>query len=335
MPANLNDLAKRLNVSVATVSRALNDKPGVGSEMRQKVLALADELGFVPNMTARSLVTARTQTVGFVIRPFDQPLTADPFYFPMLMAIEEELISHDYHILLNSINEESVSTLRMVEQSRVDGLILTGPNLNAQFVTLICNSGFPVVLIDNKPEHSKANTILTDDTGGAAEATAHLISHGHTRIAHIGGPAEWVSNRMRFNGYQAAMREAGLQDYCQVVRKPATTVATGEEAAAELLRGPNPPTAIFAVNDSMAVGAARAAAALGLSIPEDLALVGFDNIPVAEHFMPPLTTVRIYKEQMGKMAARRILEVINDPGGAPVETIVSTELIIRNSCGCS
>lgn len=334
MAATLLDIARRLNISVATVSRALNDRPGVGNDLRQRVIDTASELGFVPNMAARSLVTSRTQTIGFVIHPFDKPFSSDPFYFPILMAIEVELVTHDYHIMLTSLNSDGPTSLRMVEQSRVDGLILAGPNLSPQFVTATLHKGFPVVLIDNKPHHRKANTILTNDAGGAYEATAHLTGHGHTRIAHIGGPLEWVSNRQRYNGYCAAMRDAGLSDRVRAVHKAGTTIATGEQAAAELLDGPEPPTAIFAANDSMALGAARAAAARGLTIPGDLALIGFDNISAAEHFSPPLTTVRIFKEQMGKLAARRILELINDPDTPPVETSVSTELVIRRSCGC-
>jgi LacI family transcriptional regulator len=334
MAATLLDIAKRLNISVATVSRALNDRPGVGSDLRQRVIEMANELGFVPNMAARSLVTSRTQTIGFVIHPFDQPFSSDPFYFPILMAIEVELVTNDYHIMLTSLIGDSPTNLKMVEQSRVDGLILTGPNLNPQFVTTTLNTGFPVVLIDNKPGHRKVNAILTDDAGGAYEATQHLIGHGHTRITHIGGPLEWVSSRHRYAGYCAAMRDAGLEKLCRVVHKEATSVATGEQAAAELLDGPEPPTAIFAANDSMALGVARAAAARGLNIPHNLALIGFDNIPATEHFSPPLTTVRIFKEQIGRLAARRILELINEPGIPPVETSVSTELVIRQSCGC-
>jgi LacI family transcriptional regulator len=334
MGATLLDIAKRLNISVATVSRALNDRPGVGSDLRQRVIATAAELGFVPNMAARSLVTSRTQTVGFVIHPFGQPFSSDPFYFPILMAVEVELVTHDYHIMLTSLNSDSPTNLRMVEQSRVDGLILVGPNLSPQFVTTTLHRGFPVVLIDNKPGHLKANTILSDNAGGAYEATMHLAGHGHTRIAHIGGPLDWVSNRQRYSGYCAALRDAGLKDRVLVVHKEGTTIATGEQAAAELLDGPEPPTAIFAANDSMALGAARAAAARGLIIPGDLALIGFDNISAAEHFSPPLTTVRIFKEQIGKLAARRILELIDDPDIPPVETSVSTELVVRQSCGC-
>lgn len=334
MAVTLNDIARKLNISAATVSRALNDQPGVGKELRQRIIETATELGFVPNMTARGLATARTYTIGFVIKPFDQPFTTDPFYFPILLAAEAELVAHDYHIMLTSLNGDNVSNLRMVEQSRVDGLILAGPNLNSQFVTLTCNSGMPSVLIDHKPYQIKANTILTDDYGGAFEATTHLINHGHTRIAHIGGPLEWVSNRQRYSGYLAAMEQAGLKDYCQAIHLEATTIATGEAATAQLLDNPQPPGAIFAANDSMALGAAKAANARGLFIPDDLALIGFDNISIAEHFSPPLTTVRIFKEQMGQLAARRILELINDPTSAPVETIVSTELVIRRSCGC-
>lgn len=335
MAATLLDIAKKLNISIATVSRALNDRPGVGNDLRQRVIETANELGFVPNMAARSLVTSRTQTIGFVIHPFDHPFSSDPFYFPILMAIEAELVNQDYHIMLTSINSDSLTNLRMVEQSRVDGLILAGPNLNPQFVAATLNRDMPVVLIDNRPGYRKANIILTDDAGGAYEATTHLAGHGHTRIAHIGGPLEWVSNRHRYNGYRASMRDAGLAQNIRAIHKESTTIATGEQAAAELLDGPEPPTAIFAANDSMALGAARAAAARGLSVPGNLALVGFDNISVAEHFSPPLTTVRIFKEQIGRMAARRILELVNEPDIPPVESSVSTELVIRQSCGCN
>jgi len=335
MSATTNDIARKLNISNATVSRALNDRPGVSNELRQKVINVANELGFAPNMAARSLVTARTQTIGFVIRSFDQPFSSDPFYFPMLTAIELELVLHDYHVMLDTSGSDNVSHLRMVKQNRVDGLILAGPNLNLQFVTSICNSGLPTVLIDNKLKHTKANTILTDDKGGALDATQHLLQHGHRAVAHIGGPLEWVSSRQRYAGYCEAMQGVGLNQQMQSIHTEATTIATGEAATMALLTGPNPPTAIFAANDAMAVGAMRAVSTQGLSLPNDLALVGFDNIDLADHITPSLTTIRIFKEQIGQLAARRIIDLIADTTSAPVETIVSTELVIRRSCGCS
>lgn len=335
MAATINDIARKLNISTATVSRALNDRPGVSSELRQKVLEAAQEIGFVPNMVARSLVTTRTQTIGFVIRSFDQPFSSDPFYFPIMMAIELELVAHDYHVMLDASGSDNETHLRMVRQNRVDGLILAGPNLNSQFVTSMCQSGIPVVLIDNKLEHTKANTVLTDDRGGAIDATEHLLQHGHRSIAHIGGPLEWVSSKQRYAGYCEAMQKAGLGEQCRVVHTEATTVATGEEATAKLLAEPNPPTAIFAANDAMAVGVIKAATARGLSVPKDLALIGFDNITLAEHISPPLTTIRIFKEQIGQLAARRIIDLIADSASVPVETIVSTELVVRGSCGCT
>jgi LacI family transcriptional regulator len=334
MSATINDIARKLNISTATVSRALNDRPGVSSELRQKVLDVAQEVGFIPNMMARSLVTARTQTIGFVIRSFDQPFSADPFYFPILTAVELELVSHDYHVMLDTSGSDNELHLRMVKQQRVDGLILAGPNLNSQFVNSVCSSGLATVLIDNKLDHTKANTILSDDKGGAIEATEHLLQHGHRAIAHIGGPLEWVSSKQRYTGYCEAMQKVGLGEQCRAIHTDSTTVATGEEAAAALLDGPNPPTAIFAANDAMAVGAMRAATARGLMIPDELALIGFDNVPMAEHISPALTTIRIFKEQIGQLAARRIIDLIQDIASAPIETIVSTELVVRRSCGC-
>ncbi len=312
----------------------MNDRPGVSRELRLRVLEAAKELGFSPNLAARSLATTRTQTIGFMIRSFNQPFSSDLFYFPMVTALEQELVAHDYHILLNTSGGEDDLKLRMLQQNRVDGLILAGPNLNKQLVITVCHSGIPAIIIDNKPEHTKANTILTDDFGGAIEATNHLIKHGYKSIAHIGGPLDWTSSKQRFAGYLASMEAAGLGGESRAIHKNATNVATGLAAALEILKNPNPPRAIFAGNDVMAIGASQAAASLGLSIPGDLALVGFDNISWAEHSNPPLTTVRIFKEQMGRMAARRILELIEDQEAVPVETVVSTQMVIRNSCGC-
>ena len=335
MAVTLLDIAKRLNISVATVSRALNDQPGVGSDLRQHVIDMATALGFVPNMAARSLVTSCTQTIGFVIHHFDESFSSDPYYFQILMAIEMELVAHDYHIMFTSLHTDRAINLRMVQQGRVDGLILVGPNLSPQFILNTLNTGFPVVLIDNKLDHHKANTILTDEAGGAYEATNHLISHGHSRIAHIGGPLEGISNQQRYAGYCTAMHDAGLAGIYRVVPKEGTTIVTSEQVTTELLARPEPPTAIFAANDTLALGAARAVAARGLTIPDDLALIGFDNISFAEYFSPPLTTVHIFKEQIGRQTARRIMELINEPGIAPVEIIIFTELVIRQSCGCS
>ncbi|MEO8288192.1 MAG: LacI family DNA-binding transcriptional regulator [Chloroflexota bacterium] len=357
--AGIKDIAKQLGISPATVSRALNDKPGVSANLRQRVLAVAAELSFTPNLAARSLVGAATLTAAFMVHQQGFPVASDPFYFVILRGVERALAEAGYHVVLATVGDGAIQAdhLRVIRERRVDGAILAGPDIPPALIMSLVQTGMPLVLVDNALERTALNCVLCDNREGARFAVEHLLWHGHRRVAFAGGPISWLSTRERGDGYREAMRERGLETVA--VHEDATTVQTGVHAGHALLDLEERPDAIFAVNDAMALGVIRAARERGLRVPEDLAVVGFDDISMAESSHPTLTTVRIAKELMGEIAARRLLELVawdrDDSGGAggagaagtradrgdmsehkmPVKSVVGTTLVVRASCGCT
>ncbi len=335
----IKDIAERLGISQASVSRALNDKPGVAGNLRQRVLEVATELNFTPNLVARSLMGARTLTVALVVHQQAFPVSSDPFYFVILRGVERALALAGYHVVLATVGDGAIQAdhLRAVRERRVDGAILAGPDIPSALVLSLMQRGLPLVLVDNALERTALDCVLCDNLQGARSAMEHLLWHGYRRVAFAGGPVSWLSTRERREGCNDALRERGLEDLRLAVHEDATTVLTGIHAGRELLDMEERPDAVFAVNDAMALGVIRAAREVGLRVPEDLAVVGFDDISMAESAHPPLTTVRIAKETMGELAARRLLELIGEERGTtvPVKSIVGTSLVVRASCGCA
>jgi len=338
MPARIGDIARRLGVSTASVSRALNDRPGVSEDLRQRILAAAQELDFAPNMAARGLATQRTQTIGLVLGKKETPVDADPFYPLITQGAEACLAQQGYHLILTTVDgtqAASASAFKLVREQRVDGLILAGPDISPAFIIALRQSGLPCVLVDNCLQETPIDCVVSDDQAGAAAAVEHLVQHGHRQILCLSGPQEWASSRERSQGYRLAMQRAGLAEQARVLHAPGTTIDTGQALLRQALDEGLHPTAVFAINDSMAIGAMRAAQAAGLRVPEDLALIGFDDISWAELATPPLTTVHIYKEEMGSLAARRLLDLLGRSDSVPVRSIVGTRLVVRRSCGCT
>ncbi len=329
----IKDIAARLGVSTATVSRALNDKPGVSDELRLQVRKLAADLDFAPSMVARSLAGARTGAVAFILHRQAFPVTSDPFYFLIMQGAERELDRAGYHIVLSTIdNQSDDKDLRIIRERRIDGLILAGPDINPSLVLTLANRGLPVVLVDNALERTPLNCVLCEDSEGARQAVEHLIGHGYKQITFVGGPASWLSTRERQKGYECAMRDAGLP--VAVVHENVTTLDAGLAAGRRLFTAQDRPRAVYAVNDAMAMGVMRAAREAGLAVPGGVAVAGFDDVSLAASADPPLTTVRVDKEVMGELAARRLLELIGDEQQPHCRTIVGTTLVIRQSCGC-
>lgn len=333
----INELANQLSVSTATVSRALNDKPGVSTEMRQKVLALAKEMNYRPNQAARNLITSRTRNVLFVVHRQQSLITDDPFYPYIMQGMEEILTGEDHSVSLITINDEQLAegpkAFKPLQEQRADAVIFAGPNITARFILETSLMGIQTLLVDNALKETLFPAVTADNQGGCNAVTSHLIEvHGHKRVAMLRGPRWWISSEERTAGYLKAMQVAGLEPF--VVTADDTTVETGGEAAKFALKNRPQPTAIVAANDAMAIGATRAGRELGCSVPDDIAIVGFDNISWASYADPPLTTVRIPKMDMGRIAARSLLDQLNGSIVSPSRIIVATELIIRESCGC-
>lgn len=332
----LEDIARQLGVSTATVSRALNDKPGVGAETRRRVLELAVSQRYSANGAARGLATTQSNTVAFLTAHRSVPLAEDHFYQRVMMGAQQELARSGYFLLVATVGEEELGDLagmELVRGQRTDGILLAGPEIPARAILDLRARGVAVVLVDNALPRTPVDCVLSEDEEGGYEATLHLIEHGHTRIALLAGPLAWVSNRERTTGYRRAMADAGLTPL--EVHCDETTLESGNEAMRRAFEEYPDVTAVFAVNDSMAIGAMRMARAAGRRVPNNLAIVGFDDIEAASHIDPPLTTVKVNKRQMGVVAARRLLSLLASDESVPVRSSVATQLLVRSSCGCT
>ncbi|MEJ2559606.1 MAG: LacI family DNA-binding transcriptional regulator [Anaerolineae bacterium] len=335
MASTLQEIADRLDISAATVSRVLNGKPGVSQKTRQRVLEIARELNFTPNPAAQSLVTSKTYAVAFVIKRWLVRVD-NPFYDRIMMGVEQELEKHGYHLVAITIDETQHTPLRLppgLDKRRLDGLIIAGCELSDGMMTTLISLGVPTVLVGNTLRHSSVDAVTSANQDGGFTATTHLIEHGHRQIAFLCGPQEWSPVRERLQGYREAMREHSLPE--NIIYCPDLEIETGRDALRKALNENPNISAVFATSDPIAIGAMRAAQELGRTVPDDLAIIGFDNIPWAENTQPPLTTLYIHKGEMGKMAARRLLELFDARPQPPLTIRVGNELVIRQSCGCS
>ncbi|MBX3064784.1 MAG: LacI family DNA-binding transcriptional regulator [Anaerolineae bacterium] len=335
MPSIAKLIAESLDTSVASVSRALNDQPGVSEELRKRILEKAREFNWAPNNAARGLATAQSFGIGFFVA--DKPglsATTDPFYGEIMHGVEQALARTNYHLTVASLTPDIVNkpaNFRFARERRIDAMVLAGPDIPSDFILAMIQTELPVVLVDNQLEHFPTHSIDSDDEGGAYRAARYLLEHGHRHIGILSGPATWASNRLRVEGYQRAFQEAGLETPVAHVER--TTIDSGQEAFRQLIAAAPEVTAICAVNDSMALGAIRGARSIGWQVPRDLSVIGFDNIQWAEMSDPPLTTLDVPKRQLGVEAARRILDLLETPDLAPTHLIVSVRLIERGSVG--
>lgn len=333
MPSIIEQIANELNVSNASVSRALNDRPGVGAELRQRILQRATELNYAPPIIARGLATSQTFGIGFFVRE-KQGLLArtDPFYGEILHGVEQVCSKTDYHVTISTLTSDILSKtvdFRFVRERRVDGMILAGPDIPTEFIVAMIQTGIPVVLVDNRLNQTPINCVNVDDEYGANLAAQHLIDLGHRYIGIISGPPDWASSERRVNGYLQALHQANLD--VQTVHVERTDIESGEAAYGRIMEAYPNLTALCAVNDSLAIGAIRAAKAAGQSVPDELSVIGFDDIDWARLNDPPLTTVNIAKRQLGKEAAKRLLALLADPDLLPIEVVVSVNLVARAS----
>ncbi len=323
----LKAIAKRAGVSVATVSRALSGRGRVDETTRQRILRIAEELGYAPDMAARSLVLRRTENVGFLIHAL-QSLSPHTFYGEILTAVERELRRHRYHLQFATVEDEALPAL--IKENRVDGLLLVGCDLPASLIQGLKERGLPVVLVDNHVPG--VDSVFTDNTGGAFQATAHLIRLGHRRIAFIAETLDNLSFRERLEGYRQALEAHGMPFDPALVAEGERGFEGGFLAMSTLLQRARP-TAVVAANDPTAASAMRAIRAHGLRIPEDIAVVGFDDDPLAVHTEPPLTTMRVFRSKMAVLAVARLLDLIKNPEQPALHIRIETQLIIRQSCG--
>ena len=304
----IKDIAKALGISTSTVSRALSDAWDVKKETREQVLAMARKLNYHPNLNAKNLQNKRTGTVGIIIPEF-----VSSFFPKVIMGIQEELYAADYHIFITQSDEsraKELANMNLLREHMVEGIIISTTNEggNEEAYRELIASGLPVVFFNRCPKTVAAPKVLIDDCRMAEMAVEHLIDTGRTDIRHLLGPVNLEVSAMRAQGFVNALGKHGMESEGKMI--PAGIfVHDGEAAVARMLaEGGKLPDALFCFNDPVAIGAMRALKAAGLRVPEDIAIVGFSEGSMATVVEPPFTTVLQPMQEMGRQAARLLLE---------------------------
>jgi len=328
----MSDVAREAGVSLMTVSRVINNKDDVSSETRQRVLDVITSLGYSPSAIARSLATKETRTIGLVL-----PDVANPFFADITRGVEYLAYSEGYHVFLCNTEEDAqreLSVVQSLEQKRIDGLILCSSRLEDEILLDLLKRLPAVVMINRRLKQDidiPYNSVSLDEAQGGRLATEHLIRRGHQRIGFLAGPSTSYSGAGRSKGYLAALQQAGVQPEPGWASHCAPSVEGGEAATRQLLANYPELTALFCYNDLVAVGALQACKALKRRVPQDLAVVGFDDIPLSALVSPTLTTCHVPRYDLGAMAVEALIARLRDCPDGCQQSILQTELIIRDS----
>jgi LacI family transcriptional regulator len=336
----IQQLAAQSGVSVATVSRALNGSPEVSDATRDRILELARKLDYTPSAAARTLVKRRSHVVGVVLETGPgHPDLLHPFFQEVLVGLKHGAGARGYDLLLFATDEPgngfggTHSYLRRAEHHGVDGAIVMGFDGTDPEIAKLAGSGMPCVAVDADLDGARTGYVMSENREGAALAVRHLHELGHERIATITGTLGTRPGADRLEGYRSAIAALGLPPRYEYVVEGDFYDESGYRGTRELLELAEPPTAIFAASDLMAAGALRAASELNVSVPGDLAVVGFDDIALASLITPQLTTVRQDMEALGEAAADALAQMMEDPEAEPARTLVPTKLVVRVSSG--
>jgi LacI family transcriptional regulator, repressor for deo operon, udp, cdd, tsx, nupC, and nupG len=331
---SIKDIAKTAGVSHSTVSRALRDSPQVNAATRERIKKVAHEMGYTPDAQARSLVTGRSHTVGVVVTTI-----ADPFVAEVVQGVETTAHDHGYTVVLSGSGSEPVreiAAVQLLRSKRVDGVIVTSSRIGALYLEHVERFGVPVVLINNHNEQSGhyTYTVTVDNRHGSLLAMDHLLGKGHQRIAYVTGPADHSSDMERMGAYRQALEARGLPWDASLVVPGDGWPDGGRRALEQLMSLSQPPTAVFCYNDLTAIGLMRAAREKSVQVPATLAVVGFDDIPLAAYVDPPLTTIAQPMVEMGRLAMGMLLNLMQtdaSDGTRLSDTVVRGTLIVRES----
>jgi LacI family transcriptional regulator len=336
---SIREVAKRSGVSVATVSRVLNEPEKVSESTRERVLEHVRALDYIPNAAARTLVRRRSQLVGVVINTgVAHPDLKHPFFQDVLVGLKDAVDTHDYDLLLlssrrNAQRRATQSFLGRALRQQVDGLVLMGVDRNDADLRALLERGLPVVAVDLDVTGAHAGYVMSDNVAGARLTVDHLASLGHERIATITGLVHTTPGADRLRGYRDGLRAHRLRHRVSYVREGDFYPESGYAEMRRLLALPRPPTAVFAASDDIAVGALNAIAEAGLSAPDDVAVVGFDDAQIAPLLRPSLTTIRQDKGALGNAAGTALVAMIESEDAAPPELVLPVELVVRESSG--
>jgi LacI family transcriptional regulator len=325
----MRDVAERAGVSVTTVSHVINETRPVSDELRRRVLVAMDELGYQPNRLARSLRRGQTHTIGMII-----PDNANPFFAEVARGVEDASFENGYSLILcnsdGDLDKELLYTNVLIEK-RVDGILFVAAGLSTDRILDLQAQRTPLVIVDRDLPDAAVDSVLTDNAQGGGLATQHLIELGHRRIACITGPSDVTPSADRVTGYRQMLREAEIPIDEDLIVKGDFRYDSAYQASIQLLQMEDPPTAIFACNDLMAVAAMRAALELGQKVPDDLSVVGFDDVRLAAFANPPLTTIAQPKYEIGAVAATMLLARMRNHDRPAHRRVFETSLVIRKS----
>ena len=329
--ATISQVAKKANVSRATVSHVINNTRYVSEGTRQRVEQAITELGYRPNILARSLRLGQTHTLGLIL-----PDSSNTFFAEIGRGIEIAAFESGYNIILCNSDEDPQKEnlyIDVLSKKQVDGIIFVSTCSQGDAFQSLNKLQIPIVLLDRKVTGLALDTVLTDHKAGGLIATNHLISLGHRRIGCIAGPSSTNPSAQRLVGYEQALSEAGIPVDESLIRSGDFHALSGRVMGNDLLSMDDAPTAIFACNDMMAIGVLRAASEKGMCVPDDLALIGFDDIELGSFTNPPLTTIAQSKLELGSKAIQFLIQRIKNPQCDAQYAMLPVSLILRDSCG--
>ncbi|MBN1486990.1 MAG: LacI family DNA-binding transcriptional regulator [Anaerolineae bacterium] len=329
----LEEIAKLSGVSRSTVSRVINNDPHVSDPTYKKVMAVVREFNYQPNIAARSLASGHTRVLGLVIPTGVSKLFTDPYFQILIQGVSSACNAHDYSVMLWLAEPEYERRMikKILNNGLVDGVVVSSMVVDDVIVEALVESELPFMLIGRHPTVTDVNYVDVDNVASAKEIVTHLLRLGYTRVATITGPLNAISGVDRYEGYIEALSSRGIKIDTGLIVEGDFSEEGGYYAMRRLLS--QSPQAVFVASDPMAMGAMRALHEAGLSIPEDVALVGFDDIPASARSNPPLTTIRQPVHMLGSVAVKTLIDLIEHPVADLHHIILPTQLVIRESCG--
>jgi LacI family transcriptional regulator len=325
----MKQVAEKAGVSTTTVSHVINDTRVVSREVRERVQAAIHELRYIPSAVARSLKNDKTHTLGMLV-----PNSSNPYFAELIQGIEDAAFALGYSIILcNSYDDpkKQVAYIRVLMEKRIDGLILVSSGFDPELTRLLANEAIPKVLVDRELPGVSADFVESDHEHAGYLATKYLIDLGHRDIACVSGPEDLLSSSARVTGYRRALEEAGIAPRAEHLLYADFSSKGGFDAFRRLLSLRSRPTAVFAGNDLMAIGGICAASEQGVRVPDELSVIGYDDIALASYCNPPLTTIGQPKREIGALTARILVERIRNAETALRRELLQPVLVVRKS----
>jgi len=339
MKVTIQDVADKAEVSTSTVSRVFNNKRNITEQTRKKVLKAAEKLNYTPRKYNKKNDKTVKGNIGIIFsNKLLSNLIIDPFYGQVIKGIEESFNDYNYQLFFKTISGEYSNDKEIIDDlikdNNLAGLMFVGYNIDKKIILNLRNNGIPVILVDNDLWDENIDCVINDNLSGARKIVTHLIENGHRDIAFLGGPLSHTSLNNRLEGYKKALIENKININNKLISicQPSFDIQDGYNEIIKLFNNNiKKPTAIFAANDMLAIGALRALRKLNLKTPDDVAVAGFDDIEMSQHTLPSLSTVTIFKKEMGALAGKRLHELIKGKNEKPIKLVVSVETVIRES----